>query len=116
MTAFSADAFEEIGAILAANRRREYFIRAHLCALKNNGKVVECWCHQAGPNGTNLPCPTDGQSTTAPTSAPPAADLYEGCGYGVSEADKVLHIMKAWNELKAKRLQSFGLPLPWSFP
>ena len=87
MSVFAADSFEEIGIILAANRRREYFIRTHLCALKNNGKVPECWCYRVGQGGRNAPCSEAADADPAVTvvSAP---DHYEGC----------------------------GLPRPWSFP
>jgi hypothetical protein len=102
MTTRSADDFDTIGARLASLRRTERFAREHICAIQNGGQLSECWCHKAGPLGSNLPCPQNhGQ------------DMYEGCGF----------IQKTWIDGEGNKQYKWEsiwaapmiTDLPWSF-
>jgi hypothetical protein len=106
LKAYAADAFEEIGSILASNRRREQFARGKLCAIQNGGQLSECWCHGAGPLGGNLPCPQ-------------RQDVYEGCGYGVKDTcldslRRVAH--KSSTEIVLEALDRIGEQNHWTYP
>lgn len=36
----------------------EPFEQPDRCFIRSGRKLAECWCYQAGPGGSHLPCPS----------------------------------------------------------
>ena len=52
-TARAADDFETIRQRMTALRLQ----RDGKCAIREGQSSADCWCYQAGPDGSTLPCP-----------------------------------------------------------